>query len=156
MLLGLPRHQYSFDVAQLLIERDADINARDKEHQTQLHMASKLELARILDHSANVNAADNRDRTPLHRPGLLQIRQIWFRTFRWCTGKDGKAFRLFSGARCGRECTEEDYGETRLHIASRLMSLEVVWILLKHGAGTNVENNEGKIPFQLVQESTRE
>jgi ankyrin repeat protein len=43
--------------------------------------------------------------------------------------------------------------ETPLHLASRFLSLEVVWVLLKHVAEINVENNAGKVPLRPVQES---
>ena len=36
--------------------------------------------------------------------------------------------------------------------ASRLLSLEVAWILPKFGADLNLTNKEGKIPFQLARE----
>jgi hypothetical protein len=60
-----------FGVAQLLMERGADVNARDKNYETPLHLACyapdpKL-VQMLLDCGANVNAEDNRGRTPLHR-----------------------------------------------------------------------------------------
>jgi hypothetical protein len=49
----------------------------------------------------------------------------------------------------------DDYETPLRLVASRLLSLEVAWILLKHGADLNLTNNEGKIPFQLARESMR-
>lgn len=68
-----------FSVAKLLVERGADVNARDKDHETPLHFAvdfvwaswasGHLELklvAMLLDHGAQVNVEGNQGRTPLH------------------------------------------------------------------------------------------
>ncbi len=51
--------------------------------------------------------------------------------------------------------TPDNDHETPLHLASRLVSLGVAWILLKHGADLNAENHEGKTPFKLARESIR-
>jgi ankyrin repeat protein len=50
-------------VVQLLIERGADVNKRDSNHQTPLHLASHHQHLKpvqvLLDHGANVNAEDS-------------------------------------------------------------------------------------------------
>ena len=60
------------DIARLLVERGADVNAvaRNPMHVMPLHSAAaarQLEIARLLvDHGADVNAAQERGFTPLH------------------------------------------------------------------------------------------
>ena len=57
-------------LAQLILERGADVNVRDKEQATPLHSASfmsNLETARVLlDHGANIHAKNILGQTPLH------------------------------------------------------------------------------------------
>jgi len=130
------------------VERGADVNTRDKDHQTPLHLASHKQHIKsvqvLLICGANVNAKDKWGRTPLHRvfatqeyPRVSVIPQLLLKY-----GADVNA--------------RDEVYETPLHLASRLGSFEGAWILLKHGADMNVENTEGKIPFQLAQESIKE
>ena len=139
------------DVAQLLVKHGAEVNTRDKEHETPLHLASYClapEVVRVLlGHGAKVNTKDNRGRTPLHR--VLEIEGCYD-----CENGFAVVQQL---TECGADVnTPYIDHETPLHQASRLLSLDVAWVLLKHGAEINVENKDGKTPFQLVRESLRE
>ncbi|KAH8983530.1 ankyrin repeat-containing domain protein, partial [Lactarius akahatsu] len=141
-------HQDCFDVVQLLLDRGADANIRIG-GDTLLHMASRsmnLKLVQVLlDHGANVDARDNWGGTQFRRVlrnkdyndednfGIAQVL-----TERGAdVNKGGKLY------------------ETPLHQASRLVLLEVAWLLLEHGADLSAANKEGKIPFQVAQESIR-
>ncbi|KAH8982259.1 ankyrin repeat-containing domain protein [Lactarius hatsudake] len=121
------------DVAQLLIERGADTRrCRD----ALLHLASyslELKLVRVLlDHGANVDVMDRRGRTPLHRVlGGEDYRD-----------KDGFGIAQVLMER-GADVNKPDKDhETPLHITSRLVLLEVTWLLIRHGADLHVENTE--------------
>ena len=141
-----------FDAAQLLVECGADVNARHENYDTPLHLTSSLlevSLVRIfLDHGANANAEDSQGRTPLHRVSEGSHNSHGDR-YRF----DVAQLLMVHGANANT--LDKDH-ETPLHVASRLASLEVVWVLLKHGADLTVENKEGKIPFQLAQENMME
>ena len=150
----VPELQHSYgcsDIAQLLLERGADVNAAgDNDHDTPLHLASyflHLELVRMfLDHGAKINAKDNLGRAPLHR--ALEDKD--YRSY-----ADGLAVAK-QLMECGADVnTPNNDHETPLHLASRHMLLDTAWIILRHGADINVENKEGKTPFQLVRESLR-
>ena len=101
----------------------------------------------FLDHGAKVNAEDNCGRTPSHR--VLEDKN-------YCANEYSFA-AVQQLTECGADVnTPDNDHETPLHQASRLLSLDVAWVLLKHGAEMNVENKEGKTPFQLVRESLME
>ena len=121
------------------------------DHETPLHLASyllELKLVQVLlYHGAKVNAEDSCGRTPLHR--------VW-EDEGYYANDDGFAV-VQQLTECGADVNApDDDHETPLHLASRLMSLDVAWVLLQHRADINVENEESKIPFELVRESLRE
>ncbi|KAN0138394.1 Ankyrin repeat-containing domain protein [Lactarius tabidus] len=138
------------ELGRLLVERGTDLNARDENQLTPLHSASSFlvpELVQVLlVHNADVHAKDKWGQTPLHRvfddedytdKGCLAIAQLLA-----AHGADVNAL--------------DKNRSTLLHQASRHASLELAWILLKYGADLNLENEEGKTPFQLVWERRRE
>src|SRR6266702_1196685 len=141
------------EFAQLLLERDVDVNARDKNQATPLHLASYYghdDIAEVLlDHGARANAEDIRGRTPLHQVLLgyhdyqgSSVRS-WFR-IRY----SHLAQRLLEG---GADMNAQNKNnESPLHLASSLRLLEMAQFLLEHGADLNVKNSEGKSPLQLA------
>ena len=64
-----------FEVARMLLERRADVNARTQDGRSPLHIASysflirdKLDIMQLLlEHGADANALDDEGSTPLHR-----------------------------------------------------------------------------------------
>ena len=138
-------------VAKLLLKFGAAVDARDKDHRTPLLLAScypdRNVVRTLLDHGADVNAEDKR--------GLTPLRQVFLEA-------EDCAEEVFVGVaqiliERGADVNTPDHEhEAPLHLASRLLSLEVAWLLCKHAACLNAKNKEGKTPFQIVRESLKE
>ena len=138
-------------VAQLLLKHGAAVDARDEDHRTPLLLAScypdRNVVRTLLDHGADVNVEDKR--------GLTPLRQVFLEA-------EDCAEEVFVGVaqiliERGADVNTPDHEhEAPLHVASRLLSLEVAWLLRKRGACLTVKNKEGKTPFQLVRESLKE
>ncbi|KAH9024694.1 hypothetical protein EDB85DRAFT_1894217 [Lactarius pseudohatsudake] len=107
----------------------------------------ELRFVRMLvEYGAEVNAKDKRGRTPLYR--------VLGNRYNSDEDRSGVAQLLLEhGADAN---TPDNYLETPLHLASRLVSLDLAWILLKNDADLNVEDIKGKIPFGLARERMRE
>ena len=148
------------DVARLLLEHGADVNARiehlgdDDDDVTPLHLAAadygRVEVVRVLlEHGANVSAEDKKGRTPLHE--AADYRRIEG-NYGWVEGyASGKVevvrVLLEHGANVGAEDNE---GRTPLHVAAKYAKVEVVRLLLEHGANVGAKDNEGRTAFQLA------
>jgi hypothetical protein len=117
-----------------------DVNTKDKNNMTALHVAvefENLEIAKLLlQNKADINAQDKDGKTPL----MYAVDGIT---------ENFEAVKLFikSGAKLE---TRDKEGNTALLIASDGYSKEIVEYLLKAGANPNVKNKESETPLSLA------
>ena len=129
-------------VAELLLNRGADVNTRRDDHWTPLHLASlwgKLDIVQLLiRYGAEVNAVDDFGKTPLHEvsQGEYESQQDGVRIAQ---------LLLDHGADVNAQSRA---GDTPLTLASRSESLKLAELLLKHAASVNVQR-PGEISNQV-------
>ena len=127
------------EVVALLLDREADINAKDTLGQTPLHWAAvntDQELAiLLLEWGAEVNTKNNSDQTPLHlsvQYGFnLEVTTV---LLEWGANVNAK----------------DDFGRTALHQADS----EAATLLLDRGADVNAEDDLELTPLHLAAGNT--
>jgi hypothetical protein len=150
-----------------LVERGADVKARDMRNATPLHFASfhgRPEIAQLLfEHGANAQAEDNLGRSPLHEVsrGVYEHQRYPFFTM----GTPG--VRVYHPQKTidvallllerGVDVNALDENHTTpLHLASSYGLLDIAQLLLDHGATANAENVYGQTPLHLVSQDSCE
>ena len=122
------------DIAQLLLNHGANVNALDDEGWSPLHRASRsldvLEL--LLEQQADVNILGNDEQTPLYlasQYGELEVARVLLRYGAAVDARDKN-------------------GRTPLIAASRLGHLALVRLLIQNGAAMDSQDNKGWTPLQ--------
>jgi ankyrin repeat protein len=148
--LGVHHHspQMLVDIARLLLEHGAEVNAQTTSGRTPLHdaaMFGQVEVARVfLERGANVGAEDEDGETPLHICGHGPGKMPFVTNYE---KPEVVRMLLKRGADVG---AKDNKGSTPLHAAAKSGMVEIVRVLLEHGANVGAEDNEGKTPFQIA------
>ena len=113
--------------AQLLIQKGANVNVRNKFEETPLFYAKSKEIAEVLiQHGADVNARNNIGETPLFEVKSKEIAEVLIQY--------------------GADMEVSSYnGYTALHWNN---SQEIIEILIQHGADMDAKNNKNQIPAE--------
>ena len=142
-------------VTRLLLDRGADVNARDSgananardnDYETPLLRAMRHEtydFAQILlEHGADPNSQNKDGKTPLHMLSGPKYRYH---------PADDILVMAQTLLKCGADVNSRNKGhETPLLLAMRHNTPDLVQILLEHGADPNSEYKEGKTPLHVL------
>ena len=124
-----PRLHCIIDVAEILrliTEEGADVNGKDVDGTTALHVARSSAAARtLIQHGADVNARNSRGMFPLHRARNLGVARVLL--------ENGAVVNAM-----------DSFGNSALHLSN---DAEVVRLLLKHSASITQRNLKGEPPI---------
>ncbi|KAH0556821.1 hypothetical protein GP486_005389 [Trichoglossum hirsutum] len=128
-----------WDVVRLLLEHNADVNAKDNSRRTALHMAAQnghtAVVQQLLEHKADINAKDTHDGgTALHmavRYGHEAVVQLLIEHKANINVKD-------------------NWGRMALHMAAQGGHAAVVQQLLEHKADVNAKDNKGRTALYMA------
>jgi ankyrin repeat protein len=142
--LGLAAYYGHENVAAFLIERGANVTARDGLDDTPLHVAAEhgsTNVAKLLlDRGADANARDFLGTSPL---GFAALRGH----------KSVAALLLARGALVNARTSS---AKTPLHLAAAAGNKDVVAFLLAHGADAAARNSDGQTPLEELNSSSLE
>ena len=150
------------EIVAALIEAGADIEAPNEFGWTPLHEAAAHCISEIvsvlLEAKADVGARNNVGQTPLHL-AAQQMTATFPMAFAAGISQhvrrrpdDVKTIKALICANANVDA-QDDLGKTPLHYAAELGFEDSVNVLLEHGADTRVQDKNGKIPFELAEDS---
>ena len=126
-----PRLHCILDIAEILrliTEEGADVNGKDIDGTTALHVARSSAAARtLIENGADVNARNSRGMYPLHRARNLGVASVL----------------LENGAVVN---ATDSFGNSALHLSN---DVEVVRLLLKYSASITQRNLKGEPPIHM-------
>ena len=147
---------YIIAASQLLLERGANVNSRDKDHETPLLLAVRYEspdLVRfLLKHGADPNLENKDGKTPLHR--LLGPRnRDDYPLFTPANHYPADYVHVVAQSLLERGAdvnARDKCHKTPLLLAVPYESPDLVCFLLEHGAKPNMEDSEGNTPLHTL------
>lgn len=118
----------AYEISRLIEEEGADVNLRDVDGGTALHVSSScVVIQTLIKNGANVNCRNSRGMTPLHRSRTVGGARVLLENGAWVNAVD-------------------NVGNTPLH---RTNDMEIVRLLLKYGASVTHRNNKGETPIHM-------
>lgn len=147
------------DLVRALLVEGADVQARDDNGRTALHMAAYRGHSEVADFlvakGADVNATSDKGETPLHCSGVLRCHPDIFRQHgmgrpfeQEVKTRQAVAQRLLShGAKVD---TVAAYHWTPLHLAAYCGNRGVAELLLAQGASVSAVDSEGNTPLHVA------
>ena len=178
-LLLLASSSASAETVQFFIQSGADVNVRDENHSTPLHLASSTSgtietMQLLIEHGANVHAQDISLSTPLHLASLNeraaknvqllikngadvhaqdQNHDTPLHLASSCRGNDKSVQLLIEHGADVHARDQSHY--TPLHMASSLWgTTKTVQLLIKHGADIHARDESHSTPLHLASSST--
>lgn len=133
-------------IVKLLVDRGADVNARDIDGLTTLmivpqHLVNLDTVKLLLEHNADINAIDTSGAT------ALSYALYWSHIY---NNLDTVKLLLDNGADANLDVNVKDYGDTMLMLAARRDDFNLIKLLLNYGADPYILNNKGKCLFDYL------
>lgn len=117
-----------YEISRLIQREGADVNCKDIDGSTALHVSRSSAVARaLIGHGADVNAKNSRGMSSLHRARNIGVAKVL----------------LERGALVN---AVDNYGNTPLHLCN---DTEMVKLLLLHGASITLRNVKGETPIHM-------
>ncbi|XP_046795810.1 poly [ADP-ribose] polymerase tankyrase-1 isoform X2 [Gallus gallus] len=155
-------HPKRKQVTELLLRKGANVNEKNKDFMTPLHVAAEKAHNDVMEvlhkHGAKMNALDTLGQTALHRAALAGHLQTCRLLLNYGSDPSIISLQGFTAAQIGNEAVQQILSEStpvrtsdvdyRLLEASKAGDLETV----KHGADPTKKNRDGNTPLDLVKE----
>ncbi|MFH2204531.1 MAG: ankyrin repeat domain-containing protein [Elusimicrobiota bacterium] len=149
------------EVAQLLIDHGADVNAMDAELNTPLHLAKTAAMVNLLlDKGADINASNVNLAKPIETAANPEVIKALVgrgaklnvdpkAVFRAAGGGQAALLDILlaNGGDANARTGSGKYGDTLLHVAAKNDRPEVIKILLKHGADVDARASYDATPL---------
>uniref|UniRef100_A0A0G4HED6 Uncharacterized protein n=1 Tax=Chromera velia CCMP2878 TaxID=1169474 RepID=A0A0G4HED6_9ALVE len=128
--------------AELLLDREADVNASGWDGRTVLHAAASYGCVKVLqlalDRGADIEARDREGKTPLHT--VFRSKSFYMGSHHMVGNPATAGLLLSRGADMN---AREEIGRTILHLAAIYGCLDILKFALDHGADVNAIDNRG-------------
>ncbi|RDH82056.1 MAG: hypothetical protein DIZ78_16645 [endosymbiont of Escarpia spicata] len=146
-------------IAQLLIDHGAESDVKNNSNSTPLHYLNNMfrhewdyEVAEVslllIKNGADVNVKDSANKTPLHlaAEGTLPFSEGVFKQ------GDIENVRILLENGAEPNVVDSNFGYTPLHSAAQTNHIEMVQLLLDHGADVNIKQEGGFCPIDYAYE----